>query len=85
MLIGWAEVGPGFLRAIGESGAPETEGDVAAEPSDVLDQRDVEGESQVVDQSKVGPADSRRPWHGRSLEELLEHARREDAAHRVAH
>jgi hypothetical protein len=85
LLIGWAEVGPGFLQAIGESGTPGTEGDVLATRPDMRDQRDVDGEGQAVDQGEVRPVESRQLRQKRSLDELLELARHEDAAHRVAH
>ncbi|MEV6445091.1 hypothetical protein [Amycolatopsis sp. NPDC051716] len=90
LLIGWAEVGPGFLQAIGATHPPEpasgggvvtvehqgaeTEnlGDVSARP---------EGERKDLSPSEL----DRRATRRRPLEELLERARQEDAAHRAAH
>ena len=81
LLIGWAEVGPGFLQAIGESGSAATAHDlVAAAPPTVAEHldADVDASSRVADQGG-----SRRPWQTRSFDELLEVARQEDIAHRA--
>jgi hypothetical protein len=86
LLIGWVEVAPGFLQAIGESGASRTDVEVADQLG-VPERADVdgEGEGEAVDQGKVRPVASRQSRQRRSPDELLELARREDAAHRVAH
>lgn len=84
LLIGWAEVGPGFLQVISESGSPRNEGDVVVvEQPDGREQ--VDGEGGVVCQVEVGRANPGHLRQKRSPEELLELARRHDAAHRVAH
>lgn len=85
LLIGWAEVGPGFLQAISESGTSGIEGDALAAQLDVRGQRDVDGEGQAVDQGAVRSVDPCQPQQKRSLDELLELARSADAAHRTAH
>jgi len=91
LLIGWAEVGPGFLQAIGESGSPTTRGGVAAaEQSTAREHIGVKAGSVTVGQGelsrvKVSQVESCPSRQGRSLETLLEHARREDATHRAAH
>jgi hypothetical protein len=89
LLIGWAEVGPSFLQAIGEcSSSTATRGAVAEEQPEVL----------VQEKPETGPASNETRWHEavgrdgprstrqkRSLEELLELVREADAAHRAAH
>ncbi|MDQ3790319.1 MAG: hypothetical protein M3422_24145 [Actinomycetota bacterium] len=85
LLIGWAEVGPGFLQAIGESGSPEAPHGVVAEQVNlrepvVLDAGKIAVEQGEVDRGEVDP-----PRRTRSLDELLEQARREDVAHRRVH
>lgn len=81
LLIGWAEVGPGFLHAIGTAESPKA----------VLDQRDI-GVVQEVEQAEERGEDdpledlsarSQAGSRGRSLEQLLDEARQEDAAHRA--
>jgi hypothetical protein len=88
LLIGWAEVGPGFLQAIGAAHPPET----TAMPSGV-ELRRVQAE-QLVGRSIRPEAECKEPRpseggqrvsRGRPPEALLERARREDAAHRVDH
>lgn len=85
LLIGWAEVGPGFLQAIGESGSPAPVGGVVAtDLSYVCEHVGVEVEGQTADQGEDGPGSSREVRQVRAFDELLEQARREDAAHRAA-
>lgn len=82
LLIGWAEVGPGFLQVIGEQGSPRTvHRVVSSETSNVRAHSGAEDEVQVDDQ---GEDDPREVGQVRGFDELLEQARREDAAHRVA-
>ncbi|GAB1512602.1 hypothetical protein [Actinophytocola sp. KF-1] len=86
LLIGWAEVGPGFLQAIGESGAPEvTHGVLAAGPVNVRELAVLDAGETAVEQGEVDQVEFDRPRQSRSLDELLEQARREDTAHRKAH
>ncbi|PXY21356.1 MULTISPECIES: hypothetical protein [Pseudonocardiaceae] len=89
LLIGWAEVGPSFLQAIGEcSASTATRGAVAEEQPEVL-VREKPGaspagsdsnEDEVADRD--GPGLTRQK---RSPEKLLSLAREADAAHRAAH
>ena len=86
LLIGWAEVAPGFLQAIGESGSPTPAGGVAAsELPNAREHLEAEVGGATVDHGEVGRVEPSPPRQRRSLDELLEQARREDAAHRVAH
>lgn len=83
LLIGWAEVGPSFLQAIGATKTPEpalVRRDVGAEWSSLKPEGLAE-DGPTPD----SPAHRRAKSRGRSLEDLLDEARREDAAHRVAH
>lgn len=89
LLIGWAEVGPSFLQAIGEcKSSGVTHGAVAEEQSEVP----------VREKPETGPAGSETKLNEaagqgkphltrqkRSPEKLLELAREADAAHRAAH
>lgn len=77
------KVGPGFLQAIGESGSPIPRDGAAAEQPKTREH--VEGGNATVDQSEVARVGSRPFRWRRSLDELLAQARREDAAHRMAH
>lgn len=83
LLIGWAEVGPGFLQAIGRSGAPGV-GVAVVEQAEAGEDVDVDVVNRAVDQGEVGCVSSRQ-LRKRTFDELLEQARREDAEHRVAH
>ncbi|MFD4254523.1 hypothetical protein [Amycolatopsis thermoflava] len=89
LLIGWAEVGPGFLQAIGASSLVAASHDpVRAEQPGVPAQEGPEGSSErrAVDRDEVSVWQSSRSTpRKRSQEELLQQARREDAAHRAAH
>jgi hypothetical protein len=90
-LIGWAEVGPGLLQAIGAYRPPETaavgDGVVAAEQHSVEAEEMVHASAQFGGGRKdLSPSElDRRASRGRPLEVLLEQARQEDAAHRAAH
>jgi hypothetical protein len=89
-LIGWAEVGPGFLQAIGET---SQSADVEVEPridqaSMLVPERSNEDNSapRQVEQRELGRREpGRQAPPKRAPEVLLDQARREDAAHRVAH
>jgi hypothetical protein len=86
LLIGWAEVEPGFLQPIGAVGAQSHEiavlAEVGATPVDE-DRGTPIGEADSDEQAAPLLADDE---HRLLLpEELLVRARREDAAHRAAH
>ncbi len=89
LLIGWAEVGPGFLQAIGASSSVAAGHDpVRVEQPGVPapEKPEVSSERRAVDRDEVSVRQSSRSTpRKRSLEELLQQARREDAAHRAAH
>lgn len=90
LLIGWAEVGPGFLQAIGET---SQSADVEVDPridqaSMLVPERSDEDSSapRQVEQRQLGTREpGRQAPPKRAPEALLDQARREDAAHRVAH
>ena len=91
LLIGWAEVGPSFLQAIGAANPPPT---ATAHGGFGVEQQSVQTEELVVSGSAQAEAMSKelvlselsRPAsRDRPLDVLLEQARQEDAAHRVAH
>lgn len=89
LLIGWAEVGPSFLQAIGEcSSSTATRGAVAEEQPKVLAQEKPEA-SQAGSESRWDEAADRDraclTRQRRSLKKFLESAREADAAHRAAH
>lgn len=90
LLIGWAEVGPGFLQAISAANPPET----AAIPGRVgVEQQRVQAEELVggsarseVEHTEPGPSElGQRASRARPPEVLLEQTRQQDAAHRAAH
>jgi hypothetical protein len=89
LLIGWAEVGPGFLQAIGECrSSTATRGEIAEAQTEVLMQEQPEA-SPACRETNRDEAASR---HGRRLtlqkrspEKLLELTREADTAHRAAH
>lgn len=91
LLIGWAEVGPSFLQAIGAANPPQTatiHGGVGVKQQSVqTEELVVSGSAQIEAESKgSAPSElSRRVSRDRPLEVLLDQARQEDAAHRVAH
>ncbi|AXB45253.1 hypothetical protein [Amycolatopsis albispora] len=89
LLIGWAEVGPSFLQAIGEcSSSTATRGAAAEEQPQVLVQEKPEaspaGSETKLDET-AGQDGPRLTRQRRSPEKLLELAREADAAHRAAH
>lgn len=86
LLIGWAEVGPGFLQAIGETSSSKVAHNAvgidqtgAEAPEDDTAQRQVE--QQVPSAEECGRQTPRK----RPPAVLLEQARQEDAAHRAVH
>ncbi|RSM80978.1 hypothetical protein DMH04_28875 [Kibdelosporangium aridum] len=79
LLIGWAEVGPGFLQAISASHAVSGEKSYVQVSKQPEVGRDA-GQNEATVQESVRPASQKR-----SPEVLLKQARREDAAHRAAH
>ncbi|AEA23564.1 hypothetical protein ATK30_4947 [Amycolatopsis echigonensis] len=89
LLIGWAEVGPGFLQAIGECSSSTAKRSAVAEEQAEVPAREHATPSAVgreIDQDEAGPKDGPRSTSPkRSPEKLLELARGEDAAHRAAH
>jgi hypothetical protein len=91
LLIGWAEVGPGFLQAIGASSSFAADHDPArveqpCVPLPVPEKPEVSSKHRTVDRDEGSVRQSSRSTpRKRSLEELLQQARREDAAHRAAH
>jgi hypothetical protein len=86
LLIGWAEVGPGFLQAINAVSTQAREiavpGGAGPTPADKVRNLPI-GEADSEEQPPARPTED----HHRPLlpEELLDRARREDAAHRAAH
>ncbi|WIV57834.1 hypothetical protein [Amycolatopsis nalaikhensis] len=87
LLIGWAEVGPGFLQAISASCVQTRDleapciGRAHSEASIDADEP-VRPQVAAVDQP---PQSRRKGPQRRTPERLLEQARQEDAAHRAAH
>lgn len=85
LLIGWAEVGPVFLQAIGNSGSFAPADGAAVEQPISREHAEAEAGSATVDRGEVDRAEPSPLRRRRSFDELLEQARREDAAHRAAH
>ncbi|HEY8455378.1 MAG TPA: hypothetical protein VIL34_07275 [Actinopolymorphaceae bacterium] len=89
LLIGWAEVGPGFLQAIGASRSSTAVHSVVGgeEPSvQVAEQSEARWVGRDADQDEAAVREGvRLTRQKRSPEVLLEQARREDVAHRAAH
>jgi hypothetical protein len=89
LLIGWAEVGPGFLQAINLSSVPSEQEMPDIEQADSRVRIDADGSDEPDRPSAVAEdrvsRDRRKACWCSSSELLLEQARREDAAHRVAH
>lgn len=85
LLIGWAEVGPGLLQAIGESGTLIPGDGAAAEQPNAREHVEAEPGSATVDQGEVDRVEPSQSMPTRPLDQLLGQARREDAAHRAAH
>jgi hypothetical protein len=86
LLIGWAEVGPGFLQAINAVSAQAREiavpGGAGPTPADEVRNLPI-GEADSEEQPPARPTeDDHRPL---LPEELLDRARREDVAHRADH
>jgi len=86
LLIGWSEVGPSLLQAIGTTSSTRVSSDV------VQREAAVEANSAVVapvhptrPDEDDGQRSRERKIVGRAPETLLDRARREDAAHRAAH
>ncbi|MEU0467668.1 hypothetical protein ABZ215_27015 [Amycolatopsis sp. NPDC006131] len=88
LLIGWAEVGPSFLQAIGECTSSTAHSSVAGRRSPGL-VREQSAPSAVDREIDLDEADDknepRLTRQKRSPEKLLELARGEDAAHRAAY
>jgi hypothetical protein len=90
LLIGWAEVGPGFLQAISESNlyagdrVPLSTGQADSTVRLSTDGADEPVQSQVAAANRVSQSRRKAPQR-RTPELLLEQARQEDAVHRVAH
>jgi hypothetical protein len=90
LLIGWAEVGPSFLRAISVAAAEpadqESHGGMLAESAV---RSDGDGVDEPARPDGAGTNDlsqgRQRVPHQDISEDLLEQARREDAAHRATH
>nr|WP_216209705.1 hypothetical protein [Amycolatopsis aidingensis] len=89
LLIGWAEVDPGFLQAIGEcSSSTATGGTVAEGQPEMLVREQPEAGLVGRETKREETAGHDRPRltrQKRSPEELLELAREVDAEHRAAH
>lgn len=86
LLIGWAEVGPGFLQAIGATRQCGVTG-VGVEQQSVETKELMQASAQSEGERRdLSPSEvDRRVSRGRPLEVLLARARLEDAAHRTAH
>ncbi|WP_236703398.1 hypothetical protein [Lentzea aerocolonigenes] len=86
LLIGWSEVGPGLLQAIGATSrvpvVREVDRPEPAVDADLDDGAPETGPELEVDIPQQG---EERAVVGRTPEALLAQARREDAAHRAAH
>ncbi|MEU3626001.1 hypothetical protein AB0E54_26830 [Amycolatopsis coloradensis] len=89
LLIGWAEVGPSFLQALGEfSTSTATRSAVAEEQLEELVREKQEASSVGSGTKRDEPAGRSRPHlprKKRSSETLLGLAREADAAHRAVH
>ncbi len=83
LLIGWAEVGPSFLQAIGQVDPMRPE--AAADQRDVHVHAQVNGERKAADERDDCHDRASRSRRTRSLDELLALARHEDNAHRLTH
>ncbi|GAB3377880.1 hypothetical protein GCM10027360_55740 [Amycolatopsis echigonensis] len=86
LLIGWSEVGPGLLQAIGATSRVPVAREVdRPEPVVDADSGDGAPETGLELDEDVLPKGEERAVVGRTPEALLAQARREDAAHRAAH
>ena len=87
LLIGWAEVGPSFLQAIGATSRLEI---VAVAGDDEIEPYGPKGDTLAVDallpcedKGARSPSLGERASRGRTLDTLLVRARQEDLAHRA--
>jgi hypothetical protein len=86
LLIGWSEVGPGLLQAIGATSRVPVAREVdRPEPAVDADSDEGAPETGTELEEDVPQQREERAVVGRTPEALLAQARREDAAHRVAH
>jgi hypothetical protein len=86
LLIGWSEVGPGLLQAIGATSRMPVASEIDRHEQAVQSDSD-EGASEAGQElgKDVPRQRDGRAVVGRTPEALLVQARREDAAHRAAH
>ena len=86
LLIGWSEVGPGLLQAIGATSRVPVASDVER-PEPIVRATSDEGAPKAHPHLNDGIVrnGSERAASGRTPEVLLAQARQEDAAHRAAH
>ncbi|GLZ30915.1 hypothetical protein Lesp02_31040 [Lentzea sp. NBRC 105346] len=86
LLIGWSEVGPGLLQAIGTTSRVSVVTDVAwPEPIVGADSDDGVPEAQPQLNEDIARQGGEQAVERRTPEALLAQARREDAAHRAVH
>lgn len=86
LLIGWSDVGPGLLRAIGTASSRAGRGPGrSARQTGYMDSDDDTSEPKLQTDENAAPRDGEQAVVRRTSEALLALARREDAAHRVAH
>lgn len=85
LLIGWSEVGPGLLQAIGSTRPATASCDTNRPDHPVQEELDdsTEGTQPRPKDEVLVRRGSRQAASGRSAEELLAWARQEDAAHRA--
>ncbi|MBB5891867.1 hypothetical protein BJ998_003063 [Kutzneria kofuensis] len=86
LLIGWSEVGPGLLQAIGATSRTPVARDIE-QPEPTVDTNSDDGvpEAQVQLDDDVPQQGGEQAVVKRTPEALLAQARREDAAHRATH
>lgn len=86
LLIGWSEVGPGLLQAIGATSRAPVAREVDR-PESAVDAYSDDGAPEAGPELEedVPQQGGERAVVGRTPEALLARARREDAAHRAAH
>lgn len=85
LLIGWSEVGPGLLQAIGATSTPVAREAERPEPAVDANSDDDVPETQAQLDEDVPQQGREQAVARRTPEALLDQARREDAAHRAAH
>ncbi|WP_327120622.1 hypothetical protein OHB12_16890 [Nocardia sp. NBC_01730] len=86
LLIGWSEVGPGLLQAIGAtSRMPVASDKKRPEPTIDVDSDDGAPEAQPRLSEDVARQDGQQAIGRHTPDALLAQVRREDAAHRAAH